>query len=779
MKNRHRVLSVILATLFVMTSFCIATSAAAADVEGIIADKLEAHREFANGEQEAALLPVEAENVSVVSREYTEAPWISIVSGDSSLLTDAILDNLTVQRTLTLEYMRGKEIGADVADSSDVNTLIEEFETKNNAIEEKYNVGGLSVSDSAKKFSEMEAELTSIYQLYLKIDRELEKEGVSFTVDGVSFAGLSKAQCTEMMSVKITNLFKDINSLLFATKETWENAYKELLSDENKKTLGLILGGDSAAELAKADTFAEIEDYLESTDVLKTVASYQVDLYSSDFSKSNTAFYGLCKDVMDDVLSLSALGDTASALEGIGWSTEKIAAAMKVSQDAADPQFISRAINLNMILGRYLSVYYKDKAQSPVIVNQASVEKDEYDVCVAKDNYKASVLNVIDAAVYDQDALLDKLTVSDDEGSLKFEVSENFEGEGYTIKFFRDKGEKTVENYIGADDLKVVYDDSIHVESVSIKQGTSMTVNTGRIFELEAIISPVKATNKKVTWESDNESVATVDEDGYVRAISPGVVNITVTTEDGGYTATIEITVRKRTNTGGTTGGGTTVTPVTPVTPVIPGFTPQGSADFADMKEHWASSDIDELIKAGIVQGYGDNTFLPDKPITRAEFAVIICKMMKVPITTTGVVYSDTENHWAKNYVATATKYGYMIGVAEDLFAPDRVIPREQVIAVILRVVAFGTEIMHEGNVITNNAEDILNLVKAHFGYEYTDLSDKVSDINAGSEWARAYLEISYKNGFCKGYEDCTMRPLENATRAEAMVMAKRAIFDK
>ena len=61
--------------------------------------------------------------------------------------------------------------------------------------------------------------------------------------------------------------------------------------------------------------------------------------------------------------------------------------------------------------------------------------------------------------------------------------------------------------------------------------------------QLKAIISPANATNKTVTWKSSNSSVATVDKNGKVTAVSNGTANITVTTQDGNKTATCKLTV--------------------------------------------------------------------------------------------------------------------------------------------------------------------------------------------------------------------------------------------
>ncbi len=52
-------------------------------------------------------------------------------------------------------------------------------------------------------------------------------------------------------------------------------------------------------------------------------------------------------------------------------------------------------------------------------------------------------------------------------------------------------------------------------------------------------------------------------------------------------------------------------------------------ASFKDIEKHWAREYIEKLAAEGIVNGYADGTFKPDKPITRAEVATMIARMMK------------------------------------------------------------------------------------------------------------------------------------------------------
>lgn len=84
---------------------------------------------------------------------------------------------------------------------------------------------------------------------------------------------------------------------------------------------------------------------------------------------------------------------------------------------------------------------------------------------------------------------------------------------------------------------------TVPVTSVSI--GGSNQVTVGQNIQLTANISPANATNKAVTWSSDNQSIATVNAStGLVTGKTPGTVHITVTTADGGHTDTYTVTVK-------------------------------------------------------------------------------------------------------------------------------------------------------------------------------------------------------------------------------------------
>ena len=88
------------------------------------------------------------------------------------------------------------------------------------------------------------------------------------------------------------------------------------------------------------------------------------------------------------------------------------------------------------------------------------------------------------------------------------------------------------------------------VTGVEFEDDAKLSIDVGSEVTLKAIVLPDNATNKKVTWESSDTDVATVDEDGKVTAIDVGTAIITVTTDEGEFEATREIEVTKISVTG-------------------------------------------------------------------------------------------------------------------------------------------------------------------------------------------------------------------------------------
>ncbi len=90
---------------------------------------------------------------------------------------------------------------------------------------------------------------------------------------------------------------------------------------------------------------------------------------------------------------------------------------------------------------------------------------------------------------------------------------------------------------------KVSVVDKINLRGISISPET-MTLTEGNTGKLSISFSPENATDKSVTWKSSNTGIVTVDTSGNIKAISAGNATITVTSNDGEYTASSKITVK-------------------------------------------------------------------------------------------------------------------------------------------------------------------------------------------------------------------------------------------
>ncbi len=87
---------------------------------------------------------------------------------------------------------------------------------------------------------------------------------------------------------------------------------------------------------------------------------------------------------------------------------------------------------------------------------------------------------------------------------------------------------------------------TVSVTGVTLEP-TSLSLFTGNTATLTATVQPSDATSKAVTWNTSDNTVATVDENGTVTAVGAGEATITVTTEDGCKTATCKVKVTQST----------------------------------------------------------------------------------------------------------------------------------------------------------------------------------------------------------------------------------------
>lgn len=111
------------------------------------------------------------------------------------------------------------------------------------------------------------------------------------------------------------------------------------------------------------------------------------------------------------------------------------------------------------------------------------------------------------------------------------------------------------------------------------------------------------------------------------------------------------------------------------------------SFGFTDVKkEHWAAWAISYVTNKGYFKGYNDNTFRPDKYITRAELSVVICKYLNLEVNVKSTnTFPDISRHWALDYINKLVSSGYIKGYPDGSFKPDNNIKRSECVTLINR----------------------------------------------------------------------------------------------
>lgn len=151
------------------------------------------------------------------------------------------------------------------------------------------------------------------------------------------------------------------------------------------------------------------------------------------------------------------------------------------------------------------------------------------------------------------------------------------------------------------------------------------------------------------------------------------------------------------------------------VQPVIyPGKT------FGDIKGNKYKNEIEKLSSRGIINGFSDTQFCPDRTMTRAEFSTIVVRALGLVKVGKNVFTDVNGNAWYKDYVATAHSCGIVNGVSEDRFDPEGTITVEQACIMIER----AGKLCGLGNTLSQS--------------EITHLISRYSDNISVSSWARS-----------------------------------------
>ncbi|ANF94995.1 glycosyl hydrolase 53 family protein [Paenibacillus bovis] len=106
---------------------------------------------------------------------------------------------------------------------------------------------------------------------------------------------------------------------------------------------------------------------------------------------------------------------------------------------------------------------------------------------------------------------------------------------------------------------------------------------------------------------------------------------------------------------------------------------------------NWAATAIEQASQKGWMKGYEGSTFAPERPITRAEMATVLARWQQLH-STDSTAFTDTAGHWATADIAAVQQAGYMQGMPDGRFAPDKTLSRAEAVTLFNRVLNIQPE---------------------------------------------------------------------------------------
>lgn len=168
---------------------------------------------------------------------------------------------------------------------------------------------------------------------------------------------------------------------------------------------------------------------------------------------------------------------------------------------------------------------------------------------------------------------------------------------------------------------------------------------------------------------------------------------------------------------------------------------------FTDIKPgYWAESLIEAAAAANIVKGATDNTFSPERSITRAEFVSMLVRSIGLTASADGQSFADVPSQaWYATDVAAAQAVGIVFG-SDGVFQPNAPVTRAEAVSLITRAYEYKN-----GSIALPAATDFFQ------------------DGNSIPTWASEAVIKASSLSLVSGYQDGTFKPGKLATRAEAL----------
>lgn len=172
---------------------------------------------------------------------------------------------------------------------------------------------------------------------------------------------------------------------------------------------------------------------------------------------------------------------------------------------------------------------------------------------------------------------------------------------------------------------------------------------------------------------------------------------------------------------------------------------------FADTEQHWAQAEIAQLYAEGIVNGYEDGSFVPNKAMTRAEFTKLVVSSLNLPAAEQELTFADNDKiaDWAVDYVKRAVAAKVITGYGNNNFAPQYTVSRAEAAVILVKALKLSIE----------NAPELT-----------------FADSESIPAYAKPYVAVAVEKGLIEGVGNNTFAPNADASRAQAAAIILRAL---